>query len=167
MKRIILLSLLCSLTPFSSYGNDSFYRIGVTIGGYGLISLSFERHIGDYSMRVNMGTTMGEIDLAFTVNRYFSQSDTKVFTGIGIWNVIFPFFIFDRDKKLGHIHWVTVPVGIDNKTSGGNYLGIESDMHFFITGRREDGSKVRFNSPIFHERFLPLPAFYYKYRMGE
>lgn len=39
------------------------------------------------------------------------------------------------------------------------------DMNIFITGRHHDGSKVEFNSPIIHERFVPLPAFYYKYRL--
>ena len=159
MKHTVILSILCVLIPLTVYADDSFNRIGVMIGGISLVSFSFEHHFGGKSLRVNVGTSTGEISISTTLNGYFTSSDVKVFTGIGEWSSIVFY------KGIEHIHLVTVPVGVDWKFSERKYLGLECDMHYFITGRHHDGRKVTFNSPIIHERFLPMPALYYKIRL--
>jgi len=161
MKRTVLMIVMCILIPLTGYADDSFKRIGVTIGGTALLSFSFERHYGDSSVRVNVGTSVGEIALLVTVNRFFSKSDTKVFTGIGGFNSVVFY------KGINHIHLVTVPVGVDCKISDRKYLGLECDMHYFITGRHHDGKKVEFNSPILHKNFVPFPAMYFKYKLSK
>ena len=161
MKRVIILSIMCILIPLTGYAGNSFKRIGVVLGGTALLSLSYERHIGNYSMRMNVGTSMGEISLTAVVLRYFSKSLKKPFIGIGGWNSVVFY------KGIEHIHLITAPVGIDWKISDRKYLGLECDMHYFITGKHHDGSKVEFNSPILHKNFLIFPALYYKYRLSK
>ena len=159
MKHTILLIIMCVLMPMNGYADDSFNRLGVVLGGTALLSLSYEHHFSKYSMRVNVGTSEGEISVIAVINRYFSMSPAKPFIGIGGWNSVVIY------KGIEHIHLVSVPVGVDWKISDRKYLGLECDMHYFLTGRHHDGSKVEFNSPIINERFLPIPALYYKWRL--
>ena len=161
MKCALLTIIMCVLMPLTGYAEKSFKRIGVVLGGTALLSLSYEHHFSNYSMRVNVGTSQGEISLLASVNRFFTSSSIKPFIGIGGWNSVVFY------KGIEHIHLVTVPVGVDWKISERKYLGLECDMHYFITGRHNDGSKVEFNSPIINKRFLPMPAVYYKFRLAE
>ena len=71
MKRTVLMVVICVLIPLTGHADNSFKRIGITIGGTALLSFSFERHYGDSSVRVNVGTSVGEIALLVTVNRFF------------------------------------------------------------------------------------------------
>ena len=157
MKRFIIMFTMCFVISFRGFTDDSFNSIGVTIGGTALISFEFEHHFGNNSLRVRTGTSVGEINLATTFNHYFSASSTKPFLGLGIWNTIVPY------KGIEHIHLVNIPVGVNWHTSNRKDFGIEVDLNYFITGRHHDGEKVTFNQT----RFIPLPAFYYKYRLSE
>ncbi|MFC1538068.1 hypothetical protein ACFL6H_01465 [Candidatus Latescibacterota bacterium] len=161
MKRIIILTVLLITTPLNVHAEKPFRRAGITFGGTALLSLSYERHFSDKSLRFNVGTTEGDISLSFSVNRYFSKSRRKFFAGAGNWTNVVPY------KGIEYITLLHAPVGVDWQMSDKKYLGFEMDMNLFITGRHHDGSKVEFNSPIFHKNFILMPAIYYKIELHD
>jgi len=157
MKKAFFLLLFAALSGRCS-ANDDMTRLGVTFLGTGFLSLSIERHFGDNSVRVRAGVfEMQEICTAFMVNHYFTDSDTKPYAGIGLWNVhIFP------EWKYGRLDILNVPVGLDWNVKDRHFAGAELDVNYFLTGKNPGGGKVTFNE---ERRFLPLPALYYKYRI--
>ena len=157
MKRTVLLFIICVFIPFHSHAEETFNRIGVMIGGTGLLSASLEHHFGNNSLRMNAGI-VGPMELcvAITFNRYFfTSSKVKSYAGVGMWNV----FLFTF-KGIGRLDILNVPVGLDWQKSDRNSFGVETDINFFLHGRDPGGEKVHFN-----RNWFPFPAVYFKHKL--
>jgi len=156
----LVMVLILTADPVESESAVSFTRVGVTFGGTGLVSARIEQHLDDYSLRLNTGIfEWFEICSSLTVNGYFGDGEFRPHAGVGLWNVsIFP------EGKFGCLNFLNMPVGLDWMRDDGHQPGAEIDLNYFMSGRNPGGGPVAFSD---EGRFLPLPAFYYKYRLQD
>ncbi|MFC1552027.1 hypothetical protein ACFL6P_05605 [Candidatus Latescibacterota bacterium] len=143
MKLIILSILLMLITNSAVYTEEQYTRVGLAFLGTATLSLSVEHHIGDMSVRMNLGFLWGKVFTpAISVNRYVGS----LYTGIGVWNHI---DLSNKQWYKNTSHFLNIPVGLDGRFGNGHALGAEVDLNYNMVSKE----------------YLPFPGVYYKYRL--
>ncbi len=130
-------------------------RVGVTVGGTGIMGLVTEYRRGDWSAELTLGTiSFREISVAVNAKRYFSSGRLQPAVGLGLWSLT----AWTEDGS-GSILLVRAPVAADWNVAGGHALGLEVGLNRAIMVNRLDPED---NTPP--NRFIvPIPGGYYRY----
>ena len=132
-------------------------RFGVTVGGIGLVGLSFEFRWGNQSVDVNLATfSFDDVSVAVTGKQYFGGGDVQPFLGVGLWGVTA--FSQERDQDTGMSLLLRIPVGADWNFAGKQSFGGSIALNQGLWIRHADPQD---DTPI-SRRPVPLPGVYFR-----
>jgi hypothetical protein len=155
----ILLTLLIALVPAGSIeaqsGDRGELRLGVSLGGTGLVGFVSEYRRNDWGAELTLGTiSFREIAVAVSAKRYFTGGDMRPAVGLGLWSLT----AWTEDGS-GSILIVRAPVAADWNVAGGHYLGIEVGLNRAIAVNRLDPEDDTPPNPA----LIPIPGAYYRF----
>jgi hypothetical protein len=135
--------------------NDSRIRIGLTLGGTGLVSISSEYQRGDWAAELSVGT-IGFRDLSIYTGakRYLSSGRLRPVVGGGLWSLS----VWAEEGR-GSAVIARVPLAVDWEISGGHAAGVEVGLNRALWIDRLDPEDDRPASG----NIVPFPSFYYRY----
>jgi hypothetical protein len=143
--------------PASGQGPDE-YRIGITLGGTGLVGLSFEMLWGQAALDISTATwAFRDVSLSAVGKYYLGNGDLRGYGGLGIWMVTsFP----TSDEERTGLAWVLrAPVGGEGRIDQDHAVGVEVNFDRALAIRRPDPTD---DSPP-NARIVPLPGVYYRF----
>ncbi len=139
-------------------GGPEDFRIGLTFGGISLVGLVFEYRWGDRAVDLNVGTwSFRDLSVSITAKEYLGPGSLRPFFGLGLWAVAAPAPATGRTGLALVLH---APVGADWNVDGDHHVGAALNINRAFYVRRRD---PRDDTPP-NPRFVPLPAFYYRWR---
>lgn len=155
MWRIMVFLVLLVIVPcVGNTADDSFSRVGFSIGGIHIVGLYFERYFGETSIRTQVGYMLNAVSVQVSAVRYIGDSLHRPYVGIG-------FLKHVTGKSFQGANLLCFPVGIDFDVSHNQFLGIELIPAVSCSTIKPDGSENK----NFLEYMFPLPCLYYKYRI--
>ena len=154
----VLLAIPASAATQSSASEEGMrLRFGVTVGGIGLVGLSFEFRWGNQSVDVNVATfSFDDVSVAVTGKQYFGGGDAQPFLGIGLWGVTA--FSQEVGRNTGMSLLLRMPVGVDWNFTGKQSFGGSIAVNQGLWIRRADPQD---DTPI-RRRPVPLPGVYFR-----
>ncbi|RMH14740.1 MAG: hypothetical protein D6701_10965, partial [Gemmatimonadetes bacterium] len=129
------------------------FRVGITLGGIGLVGVDFEFRSGNRSLDVNVATfDFRDVSVSVVGKQYFGGAEARPFLGIGLWGVT-----SFQAEGTGFALLARAPVGLDWRVEGGDhFLGMSIAVNrALLKHDPEDDTR-----PV--GRLVPLPGFYYK-----
>ncbi|MFC1552029.1 hypothetical protein ACFL6P_05615 [Candidatus Latescibacterota bacterium] len=153
MKIIILLILVMQISFGVAFAEEQYTRVGVMYGGTSALSLTVERHIGDMSVRLDIGSKGFLFCFAASVIKYANVKDVHPYIGIGVLNV----HTFFKGKALAQ--YFNAPIGLDVRYGDGNAIGAEVDFVYLGEQKNYIGGPHKVIN-----RFQPSSGGYYKKR---
>lgn len=151
-----------SYTPLQAQGVATVrdgLRLGLVLGGSGLVGLSAEYLWEETSVDLTVGTlAFRDMTVALAAKQYFGAGSLRPFVGGGVWWVA-----GFQEQRSGMALLLHAPVGIDWRMSGEHYLGFAINVNRGIGVRRDDPEDDR---PL-AKRLVPLPGFYYRWLAGD
>lgn len=158
MKKLSCLLFIAALAsapdPLEGQSGEEF-RMGITLGGIGLIGVDFEFRSGDHALDLNVATfDWNDLSISVVAKEYFGGGDVRPFVGLGLWTVV----DFSSGPP-GVALLARAPIGVDWRVNGGDHFaGLSVALNRALaTWNPED------DTPI-NGRIVPLPALYYKYQ---
>jgi hypothetical protein len=141
--------------PVPRTGSRGELRVGVTLGGTGLVGFVTEYRRGMWGGELNVGTiTFREVALAVSGKRYFSGGRIQPAAGLGLWSLT----AWTADGS-GSVLIVRAPLAVEWSVTGGHAMGIEVGMNRAIAVNRLDPED---DTPP-NTNIVPLPGLYYRY----
>lgn len=133
-------------------------RVGLTLGGSGLVGLAVEYFDGSRSAEITLGTfAFRDLGVAVVGKQYFGASALRPVVGLGLWVVGAPAPEGgDRTGIAGILH---APVGVDWRAGGDHYVGATLAVNRALWIRRTDAEDDLPPS----DRLVPLPGLYYRW----
>ncbi|CAN5686417.1 hypothetical protein BH23GEM11_BH23GEM11_03280 [soil metagenome] len=130
-------------------------RLGMSLGGTGLVGLIAEYRRGDWSGELTVGTiTFREVSVSVAGKRYFGDGRFQPVIGAGLWSLT----AWTEDGS-GSVLIARVPLAVDWRVAGGNALGLEVALNRGLAVNRLDPED---DTPT-NTTIVPLPGLYYRY----
>lgn len=160
LRRILLSVLIPAGVPgvaLAQANSDSNQiRVGITLGGIGLVGVAVEFRSGDNSIDVNVATfTFHDASVSVVGKRYFGAGDARPFVGAGLWGVL-----GRREASTGKVLLLRAPVGLDWRVADHHFLGGAISINKALAVKRPDPDD---DTPM-SGRPIPLPGFYYRWQ---
>jgi len=131
------------------------FRVGLSVGGTGLVGLVTEYQRGDWSGELIVGTlSFREISVVLTGKHYLSTGNLRPVVGLGVWSLT----AWTEDGS-GSAFLLRLPVAADWRFSGGHALGVEVGLNRALAVRRLDPED---DTPP-SRSIVPFPGFYYRH----
>ena len=134
---------------------DDRIRIGVTLGGTGLVGLVTEYLRGDWSAELTVGTiSFRDVAVAIAGKRYFGEGELHPAVGAGFWSLS-----AWTDDGSGSVFLLRFPIALDWRFNETHAVGLEVGLNRALTVDRldpEDDTPAR-------STIVPLPGAYYRY----
>lgn len=146
--------LLGQAPPSSSEEEPDRLRVGISLGGTGLVGVSFEYLRGNQGYEAVLGTlSFNDLSLALAAKQYLASGQLRPAVGVGLWGMA----AWTEEGK-GAVLLFRVPVAVEWRTSEADALGIEVGFNRGLYVNRtdpEDETPVRSN-------LIPFPGAYYR-----
>jgi hypothetical protein len=134
---------------------DDRIRIGLSLGGTGLLGLVTEYQRGSWSAELAVGTiSFRDIAVAIAGKHYFGNGDLKPAVGFGFWSLS-----AWTDDGSGSVFLLRAPIALDWAVSDHHAAGIEVGLNRALAVDRLDPED---NTPA-RSTIVPLPGVYYRY----
>jgi len=131
-------------------------RLGVTLGGIGLVGVAVEFRSGDHSIDVNVATfTFHDASVSVVGKHYFGAGDARPFVGAGLWGVL-----GRQEANSGEVLLIRAPVGLDWRVTESHFVGGAISINKALAVKRSDPDD---DTPM-SGRPIPLPGFYYRWQ---
>lgn len=137
-------------------------RMGVTVGGSGLIGVTLEVLGRHRSLELTVGTfSFGDIGVSLAAKEHFGASALRPSLGAGLWLMMAPAHPEDpAAERSGLILLARVPLGFDWHMTDHQYLTFDINTTRALWIRRPDPTDDRPTS----ETLVPIPALGYRWR---
>ncbi|GMR13463.1 MAG: hypothetical protein BMS9Abin29_1673 [Gemmatimonadota bacterium] len=160
LRIFLLAALIAAGVPGSAFAqvnaDSNQIRVGVTLGGIGLVGVAVEFRSGDNSIDVNLATfTFHDASVSVVGKRYFGAGDARPFVGAGLWGVL-----GRQESSSGKVLLLRAPVGLDWRVTGNHFLGGAISVNKALAVKRSDPDD---DTPM-SGRPIPLPGFYYRWQ---
>lgn len=137
-------------------------RMGVTLGGSGLVAVGLELLGMHRTLELTVGTfSFGELGVSLTAKEHFGASALRPSLGAGLWLMVAP---ADREdpaaERSGLIVLARVPLGFDWRMTDHQYLTFDINATRALWIRRPDPTDERPTSGT----LVPIPALGYRWR---
>ena len=143
--------------PASAQGPEE-YRVGITLGGTGLVGLSFEMLWGEAALDLSAATwAFRDVSLSAVGKYYLGNGDLRGYGGMGIWMVAS--FPRSEDERTGLAWVLRAPVGGEGRIDRDHAVGVEINLDRALAIRRPDPTD---DTPP-NARIVPLPGVYYRF----
>jgi hypothetical protein len=130
-------------------------RLGVSVGGTGLVGLIGEYRRGGWSGELTVGTiTFREVSVSVAGKRYFGDGRFQPVVGAGLWSLT----AWTEDGS-GSVLIARVPLAVDWRVTGGHAMGLEVALNRGLAVNRLDPED---DTPP-NTTIVPLPGLYYRY----
>lgn len=135
------------------------YRVGIVLGGTGLVGVVGEIQQGRWGGEVVLGTlSFRDVSLAAAAKYYASGGSLKPYAGLGLWTLI-----ATSEERTGAMFAIRAPVGLNFRVARGHEVGLEVGLNRAVWIRRLDPKDpAPPNSSV-----VPLPGLYYRYGLDE
>jgi hypothetical protein len=134
---------------------DDRIRIGLSLGGTGLIGLIGEYQHGDWSGELTVGTiSFRDVAVAIAGKHYFGDGKLRPAVGLGFWSLS-----AWTDDGSGSVFLLRAPVALDWSMSDHHAAGFEVGLNRALTVDRLDPLD---DTPA-RSSIVPLPGAYYRY----
>ena len=134
---------------------DDRIRIGLTLGGTGLVGLVTEYQRGDWSAELTLGTiSFRDVAVAIAAKHYFGSGKLRPAIGLGFWSLS----AWTGDGS-GSVFLLRAPIALDWAMSEYHAMGLEVGLNRALAVDRldpEDDTPAR-------STIVPLPGVYYRY----
>jgi len=130
-------------------------RLGVSVGGTGLVGVIAEYRRGGWSGELTVGTiTFREVSVSVAGKRYFGDGRFQPVVGAGLWSLT----AWTEDGS-GSVLIARVPLAVDWRVTGGHAMGLEVALNRGLAVNRLDPED---DTPA-NTTIVPLPGLYYRY----
>lgn len=150
--------LLLLLSPLRGAGQDAAYRVGIALGGTGLVGLVLERVDERTGLEVTLSTwSFRDVGVSGVAKAYLGPSAFRPVLGAGFW------IAFARPSdadRAGVAVLARFPVGFDWRAAPGHFLGLEMNVNRALWIQRADVTDELPANP----RLVPIPGVYYRWR---
>lgn len=134
-------------------------RVGLVLGGHGLVGVSLEYFFEETSVDLTVGTwAFGDVSLSLIGKQYFGAGSLRPFLGGGLWWVT-----AFQEGGSGMALLLQAPVGADWRVNGDHYLGLNINVTRGLGVTRSDPDDTR---PMY-KRVVPFPGLYYGWLAGD
>ena len=130
-------------------------RVGVSLGGTGLVGLVTEYRRDNWGAELTLGTiSFREVAVSVAGKRYFSGGDLQPAVGLGLWSLT----AWTEDGS-GSILILRAPIAVDWNVAGGHTVGIEVALNRALAVNRLDPEDDTPPNPS----LIPIPGAYYRF----
>ena len=134
-------------------------RVGLVVGGQGLVGVSLEYFFEETSVDLTVGTwAFQDVSVSLVGKQYFGAGSLRPFLGGGLWWVT-----AFQEAGTGMALLLHAPLGADWRVEGDHYLGLSINVNRGIGLTRGDPEDTR---PM-NKRLVPFPGFYYGWLAGD
>lgn len=134
-------------------------RVGILLGGQGLVGVSAEYLFDETSVDLTVGTwSFRDVSVSLVAKQYLGAGDLRPFLGGGLWWVT-----AFQEEGTGMALLFQAPVGADWRVSGDHYAGLLINVTRGLGLTRGDPEDTR---PM-NKRLVPFPGIYYGWLAGD
>jgi hypothetical protein len=134
---------------------DDRIRVGLTLGGTGLVGLIAEYQRGDWSAELTVGTiSFRDVAVAIAGKHYFGSGKLRPAVGLGFWSLS-----AWTDDGSGSVFLLRAPIALDWEMSDHHAAGLEVGLNRALAVDRLDPQD---DTPA-RSTIVPLPGAYYRY----
>lgn len=162
LAAVLVATVLTTLTGRPLAAQDDGVRMGVTLGGSGLIGVTLELTGAQRSLELTVGTfSFGELGISLAAKERFGASALRPSLGAGLWLMMAPGHPDDpAAERRGLIVLAQVPLGFDWRMSEHQALTFDINTTRALWTRRPDPTDERPTSGS----LVPIPALGYRWR---
>jgi hypothetical protein len=146
--------LLAQDPPAPSEGEPNRIRVGLNLGGTGLVGVSFEYLRGNKGVEAIVGTlSFRDLSLSLSGKYYLASGRLRPAVGIGVWGIA-----AWTEEGNGSVLLLKVPVAVEWRVTDFDAVGLEVGFNRGLMVNRldpEDDAPVRSN-------IIPFPGAYYR-----
>lgn len=154
-----LMAALLLFAPSPLRAQEDGLRVGLTLGGTGLLGVSLEVVEDGRSLELVVGTlSFRDVALSLVGRQYFGASAMKPAAGLGVWSVIS--FPDEPGARRGISVLARAPIGFDWRASPGHFVGAELSVNRALWIQHEDPTD---DAPP-NARLIPIPGFAYRWQ---
>jgi hypothetical protein len=152
--RLLLVWLVCAVAAAPAAAQEGL-RVGVSVGGTGLVGIVGEWRWDDHGVELQLSTfSFRDIGISAVGKQYFGASWLKPTVGAGLW------LVSGRSPEgTGRALMARFPLGGDWRAAPGHYATFEMNVNRGLWMRRADPTDTRPMS----RRMIPIPSVSYRY----
>lgn len=162
LAPLLLVAALLLPAPAASQAEPTVrdgLRVGLVLGGQGLVGVSLEYFFEETSVDLTVGTwAFRDVTVTLVGKQYFGAGSLRPFVGGGLW-----WITAFEEEGTGMALLLHAPVGADWRVDGDHYLGLSINVNRGIAVSRGDPEDQR---PMYG-RIVPFPGFYYGWFAGD
>lgn len=162
VAAVLLLVVAATPAPPPLAAQEDGVRMGVMLGGSGLVGASLELLGRHRTLELTVGTfSFGELGVSLTAKEHFGASAFRPSLGAGLWLMVAPPHREDpAEERSGLILLARVPLGFDWRMTDHQYLTFDINATRALWIRRPDLTDDRPTSGA----LVPIPALGYRWR---
>jgi hypothetical protein len=134
--------------------DSSRIRLGINLGGTGLVGVSFEYLRGQQGFEAVLGTmSFRDISLSIAAKHYLTSGKLRPAAGIGFWGIA-----AWTEEGSGSVFLLRVPVAVEWRVTDADALGLEVGFNRGLVVNRLDPVD---DTPV-RKNIIPFPGAYYR-----
>lgn len=162
LAAVLVVAVMTTFAGRPLAAQDDGVRLGLTLGGSGLIGATLELMGPQRSLELTVGTfSFGELGVSLAAKERFGASALRPSLGAGLWLMVAPSHPEDpAAERSGLILLAQVPLGLDWRMSEHQALTFDINTTRALWTRRPDPTDDRPTSGT----LVPIPALGYRWR---
>jgi len=150
-----ILSPLAGQDPIpATEGDRSRVRLGINLGGTGLVGISFELLRGNQGYEAVLGTlSFRDISLSIAAKHYLASGKLRPAAGIGFWGMA-----ARTEEGSGSVLLLRLPVAVEWRVTDSDALALEVGFNRGLLVNRLDPDD---DTPV-RKNIIPFPGAYYR-----